>query len=109
MLEDFGHVRPWHLIVYAGVALLILSGFSVLNRAAEAGFSRPVRFANAFFIASGILALPIFVGHGLVIPAKDLLLNVGVAPGLALLVPLGAFLAGMAFAYSRLLRFLVRR
>ncbi len=107
-MDGFGRVLPWHLMIYAGAALLILSGFSVLNRAGGAAVSRPLQTLNAFAIASGILALPIFVGHEIVIPAKDLLTNLGLPEGLALIAMLGLFLGALGWGYIRLFRFLLR-
>ena len=107
-LAQLGQVQSWNLAVYAGVALLIMSGFVVLNRGGGTQQSRTLKWFNAFASASGILAFPIFVGHALVIPVKDLLANLGIPGIVALAVPLGIFLIVLAYGYRRLLRFLVR-
>ena len=106
VFEGFGQVQPWHLVVYAGVALLILAGFSRIGRAGGAGVARPLQRMNAFFIASGILSFPIFVGHELVLPAKATLENIGVPSSVALAVTVGLFLGGITLAYRRLLKIL---
>jgi acyl-coenzyme A synthetase/AMP-(fatty) acid ligase len=108
MFEDVGQVRPWHLMIYAGAATLILAGFCWLNRPGGEKLPRWLVVLNGFAIASGILALPIFVGHELVIPLKNLLVLWGLPGPLALLIPLAAFLGLLAWGYVRLLRFFLR-
>lgn len=55
-------------------------------------------------VVAGGLALPIYVFHGAVIPARDLLLGLGLGGGLTLAIPMGAFLAIMAYLGHRLWR-----
>ncbi|MAS04782.1 MAG: hypothetical protein CL534_08835 [Ahrensia sp.] len=105
---QFVHTRPWHLMIYAGVALLIIAGFGTLNRNNGRSLRQGGRVFNAFAISTGILAFPIFVGHELVIPAKDFLTNVGLPENAALIAPLGAFLVGLGFAYRRLFHYFAR-
>ena len=106
MLEGFGAVKPWHLMIYAGLLMLILAGFCWLNRVAAPRRGLAHLF-NAAAIATGILALPLFVGHEIIIPFKNLLSNLGVSEAAALGGPLLIFVAGFAMAYRRLLRFLL--
>jgi acyl-CoA synthetase (AMP-forming)/AMP-acid ligase II/surface polysaccharide O-acyltransferase-like enzyme/acyl carrier protein len=108
MLVGFNEVLPWHLMVYAGLTLLILSGFCALNRGGGTGSVRPLRMFNAAAIVCGILALPIFVGSGIVIPAKALLVNLGIPNILALMIPLGLFLVMLGLAFGKLMRFIAR-
>jgi hypothetical protein len=107
-LWDFNNAHPWHLCLYAGVTLWIIAGFCRINRSVDALKARPIQVLNGFFIASGILALPIFVGHEIVIPAKDVLVNLGVHGALALLIPLGLFLGALGWGYRNLMRFVIR-
>ena len=107
-LMNFGRVHPWHLMIYAGVTLWIIAIFCRINRGNARGAGPIIRYGNAFAITSGILALPIFVGHEIVIPIKSLLENLGLPGSIALLIPLLLFLGGLAFGYVRLMKFLVR-
>ncbi|SHH18340.1 Acyl-CoA synthetase (AMP-forming)/AMP-acid ligase II [Cognatiyoonia sediminum] len=108
MFDNFSLVEPWHLTIYSGVLMTLISGFCVLNREGSKGISKPFRLLNAFAIASGILALPMFVGHGIVIPFKNILAGLGAPEPIALSVALAAFLIPVGFGYSRLMRFLYR-
>ncbi len=107
MLGGFGQVLPWHLMIYVGFVLWLLAGFCQMNRGNEER-GRLGHVFNATAIASGILALPIFVGHEIVIPAKNLMANLGVPEIIALAIPVLIFLGGFAIAYRRLLAFLLR-
>ena len=102
---DFDNVYLWHLSIYAGAALLVLVGFAWTNRAGGVT-TQPLKWLNAFAIASGILALPIFVGHELIWALKQLSDALGVPDAIGLLVLLGIFFGGMFVAYRRLLKFL---
>ena len=61
---------------------------------------------NAFAIASGILALPIFVGHEVLMRFKNLADAMGIPDALSLLLLLGLFFAAMTVAYVRLMKYL---
>lgn len=104
-LSDFNSVYLWHLAVYAGVALLILSFFVALNRAGGIK-ALLINRLNAFAVASGMLALPIFVGHELVGGIKHLLDVLGVPDMISLLGILSLFFGALAVAYVRLMRIL---
>jgi hypothetical protein len=105
--HHFGMTHLWHLSVYAGAAVLILSGFAWLNRngGPPQGWMR--KRLNAFAIASGILALPIFVGHEVTLAIKQLLDALGVADVISLASVLTVFFGALALAYRRLWRLLV--
>lgn len=103
MLEGFGHVRPWHLVIYLGAVLVLLAGFLQLNRT-----ERAMGGWTAAAVTTGILALPIFVGHEIVLPAKNILSNLGVPGVISLAVPVLIFLGGFALAYRRLMGFLLK-
>ena len=106
MFDDAAKVMPWHFVVYLGFVVLILAMSAWLMRDGARRFPWLVRRAVAAGVATGILALPIYVGHELVIPARDLLVNLGMAAGLALLIPMALFCGSLAFGYRRLLRML---
>lgn len=55
-------------------------------------------------IVIGGLALPIYAFHGIVIPVKDILVALGLPGRVALLLPLGLFLALFAYGWTRLRR-----
>ena len=55
-------------------------------------------------IVIGGLALPIYAFHGIVIPVKDILVVLGLPGAIALLLPLGLFLAVMVYLGWRLRR-----
>jgi len=103
-LSDFNNVYLWHLAIYAGVALLVLSVFVALNRAGGPK-NRLINRLNAFAIASGILALPIFVGHEVIGGLKRLLDALGAPDLLSLVGLLSIFCAILAVAYVKLMRF----
>ena len=65
---------------------------------------RVLRWAMQVLVVTGGLALPIYVFHGIVIPTRDLLEGLGLHGLLALLVPMGGFLAAMAYLGRRLWR-----
>jgi hypothetical protein len=103
MFVGFGAVRPWHLTIFTGVMMLLLSGFLTLNAGAQTRL-RALRGINRFLIASGILSLPLFVGHQMVLPAKDVLANTLLSQGMALGLVLGVFLGLCIWGYRRLMR-----
>ncbi|MEO1014007.1 MAG: AMP-binding protein [Pseudomonadota bacterium] len=98
-------VQPWHLISYAGLSMLILAGFCLLNSGERK--SGPLGWLNRSAIVTGVLALPIFVGHAIVIPAKAVLMRFGAPDALAIALPLGLFLLVTGVAFRRLARVLV--
>jgi acyl-coenzyme A synthetase/AMP-(fatty) acid ligase/acyl carrier protein len=108
LIDSFNLPELWHMSLYAGVTLVLLAGFCLLNRNGGTQVGSGWRKMNAFAIASGILALPIFVGHELVVPLKALLEAAGTPELVALVLPLIAFLAVMAGVYLKLMRFLVK-
>ena len=107
IFADVGDVLPWHLTIYLGLATLILAGFCALNRGGGDHLPRPVAVANALLIATGILALPIYVGHEMVLPVKALLYEAGMIEMAAIAILVGAFLGALSVGYVRLLRFLL--
>ena len=95
------------LLIYLGVLLGLIACFVHLNRAGGQATGILGRM-NGLLILSGILALPIFVGHEIVIPLKDILELTGLPGPLPLAFALGLFMAGLGFAYWRLFRLVAR-
>ena len=106
-VEEFGRTNLWHLSVYAGVVVLILAGFTALNRAGGPDWT-VLRWFNAFFVASGILALPMFVGHEIIFAVKQLFDAFQIPDAASLAILLSVFFTGMFFAYRKLWPLLVR-
>lgn len=104
--DSFNTPDLWHIAIYAGVALVILSGFVFLNQNGRsyAWLGLP----NAFLITSGILALPLFVGHEVVGALKRLGDNLGLPSTVSLVVLLGLFVLALGFAYLRLMRLFLK-
>ena len=76
------------------------------------GFAIPVnRLVAQFFafaIASGILALPIFVGHEVVLAVKQLLDVAGLPDLASLAIVLIPFFVGMWIAYKRVMHYFAK-
>ena len=100
---DFGRTDLWHLSIYAGIICLMLAGFARLNRNGGPVAFLPRSF-NAFLTASGILALPIFVGHEVFFAIKQLVDAFGVPDSVSLSLLLGLFFGGLFIAYRKLWR-----
>lgn len=62
------------------------------------------RWPMQVLIVTGGLALPMFAFHGVVIPAKDILMIVGLPSAAALLIPVSLFLLVMGWMWLRLKR-----
>ena len=83
---------------FAGVALLLYAAAAWI-----AAMPRKPLFLR-ISIVCGILAFPIFIGHGLVIPAKIALEATGWQPAAAIALPAIAFLYGMFWFGTRVYR-----
>ncbi|MCZ0811251.1 AMP-binding protein [Roseovarius sp. EGI FJ00037] len=68
------------------------------------GLGRTTRAVLQILIVTGGLALPIYAFHGIVIPLKDILLIAGLPGAVALVLPIGAFIAVMIYLGWRLRR-----
>ena len=105
-------VQPWHLLMYGGFVLLLLAGFGGLCRgmaaAPQGPASRVLRHMLNLSIVTGMLALPIFVGHEIVLPIKDILESFGAPNLVALSISLGLFLAPLGYGYLRFMHLLAR-
>jgi acyl-CoA synthetase (AMP-forming)/AMP-acid ligase II len=83
---------------FAGAVLLLYFAFVRLL----ARGSRP--YAAKIAIVCGLLAFPMFIGHGVVIPARDILQAYGIPDFPALLLPVSAFLVAMIWLGRRIYR-----
>lgn len=93
------HLHRFHyFILYAGVLLLCFTLFFKLVEA------RRLRMPLRFLLLLGLLSFPAFVTHILVIPIKNILVDLGLVNGLALGLPLLVFVGLAAFAMLRLNR-----
>ena len=66
--------------------------------------SAALRLPMQVLLVTGGLALPIYVFHGLVIPGRDLMVELGLGGGVALLVAVGLFGLAMLYGGKRLWR-----
>ncbi len=80
----------------AGIALLLYSGV------ARIASSMAGRSGLRIAIVCGLLAFPIFVGHGIVIPVKGILEGYGAPSAIALGLPVLAFFALLGWLALRL-------
>ena len=92
-----------NLLFYVAVAMALLGTFVWVLRRWNV-LLRPLRLVFKLGIVLGSLSLPVYVAQEVVIPAKDLLLSIGLSPLLALALPLGAFCLGIGYAGQRLYR-----
>ena len=74
------------LFFHAGIALLLVLGLLMIGQI-KGYMGRFFLAIRNVFSVLGILTLPLFVLHGYVIPAKDLLIYFGLQNGLALAIP----------------------
>lgn len=88
---------------YFGAEILFLSFIVSFMRFKQQRSDLINIFLNVL-IVMGVLALPIFAFHGIVIPVKDILVNLGVAGKVALALPLGVFLVCFLYGGARLYR-----
>lgn len=102
-IDPFGHRdSPFFtslpgLIFYLSLVVL-LTGVMLALLSAWGDWPRPVQVPLKLLLVIGGLALPIYVFHGLVIPGRDLLANLGTPDTLALMVSMGLFLVGMTLS-----------
>ena len=89
--------------LYVTLSLLMLGGFTRLAQV-WSQLPRAIRGLLQGLVVIGGLALPIYVFHGLVIPLRDILFALGAGGGLALLLPMGAFLLATGYGALRLYR-----
>jgi acyl-CoA synthetase (AMP-forming)/AMP-acid ligase II len=90
-------------VFFASAAFLMLGGAIAALRA-WGRLPRPAGALLRGLIVIGGLALPIYAFHRVVIPVKDILVAAGLHGGVALLIPMGIFLALLAYGWRRLRR-----
>ncbi len=90
-------------VFFASVAFLMLGGAITALRA-WGRLPCPAGALLRGLIVIGGLALPIYAFHRVVIPVKDILVAAGLHGGVALLIPMGIFLALLAYGWRRLRR-----
>ncbi|WP_108810006.1 AMP-binding protein [Sphingorhabdus sp. Alg231-15] len=90
--------QPLSFPAFAGAVLLL---FAVCKTASSANFAPIV---IRLLVITGILAFPAFVGHGLVIHVKNILVALGLAELISMGIAVGMFFAAALFAYLKLYR-----
>lgn len=88
--------QPLSFPAFAGSLLLMFAAFKTAARLNIAVM------VIRLLVITGILAFPAFVGHGLVMPIKDILMVLGLPYLLALAVAVGIFVAAALVAYYKL-------
>jgi hypothetical protein len=88
------------IVAFAGMTLLLYSAAVWVARHERGG--APMRLA----ITCGMIAFPIFIGHGLVIPTKAALEGHGLASPAAHAIAVALFLSSMAWLGWRVHRFM---
>ena len=83
-------------VFYFFLVIFLVGAFEAVLRR-WTGLSGPTRALLQIMIVIGGLALPIYAFHGVVIPAKDILILLGLPGAIALFVPMSLFLALMAY------------
>lgn len=91
----------WAVLPFAGVTLLLYSGAFALIR------NRRANLLMQLGVICGILAFPIFIAQGLVIPIYNILQSFGLSFAVAVGIPAGCFLLSMLWLGRRayILRF----
>lgn len=101
--EWFSMLVPhlWAVQVYFGLTLLLLSAFMRARRHMNSPFGKQL---NRMLGIIGILSLPMYVGHAMVIPIKELLLSLNLGYTLSLAIPMILFFTAAAVIMNRLSR-----
>lgn len=90
----------WMVVTYLGV---ILTALSINLYYSQMRKNNPILLAAfRILIIFGILSLPIYVGHDLVIPIKDLLVYTGVPYAVALIMPMALFFGLIGYGTMKL-------
>ncbi len=87
---------PLSFIAFAGAVLLLFAAFQFWTSRSPGGIG--IRL----LVITGILAFPAFVGHGLVIPLKNIMAGSGLPELVAMGIAVGLFLLAATFAYRKL-------
>jgi peptidoglycan/LPS O-acetylase OafA/YrhL len=88
------------------IAIPAFAGLVILAYSAALGLSKARSSSQYMRIAKicGLLAFPIFIGHGIVIPLKEVLVSYGSSEIVAIAVPVSLFILAMALLGRRLYR-----
>ena len=87
---------PFFALYAGGATLLLGAGISLFRIWERLG--RPPRLVLQILVICGILALPIYAFHQLVVPVRDILVLLGMPGSVAMALPMGLFLLGMGRA-----------
>lgn len=101
----FVDVDIWHLGIYVGAVLMLLALFASLAYGRGGWIANKV---NGFAVTSGILALPIFIGHEIILEVKRLGDALGIPEIISLPVLVALFLGTLYLGYRRLTPFFGR-
>ncbi len=83
--------QVWAVMPFSGMALLIYAGALVLIDRGKA------RVAMRLSIVCGVLAFPIFIGQGLVMPVAAVIESFGLAASVSAAIPAILFLSVMVW------------
>lgn len=92
---------PFAVIGYLGLIILMLSASLVLQSREVVA---PLRRSMNVLKAMGILSLPMFIGHEMVWPVRDLLSLMGMPRTVTLFISLGAFAGCAVYLVRRVMR-----
>jgi acyl-CoA synthetase (AMP-forming)/AMP-acid ligase II len=99
---DMGKPTLTILIGYLGIIIFALGAMiRILSTIPRSGILSSTIAALA---ACGVLSLPLFIGHELVVPCKDILVEIGLPGGPTLLASLGVFFVVGAYFVRRVMR-----
>ncbi len=100
--QEYTIARVWMIITYVGVVLTMLSISLYYNTLKNR--NKLFLFIYRILAILGLLSLPMYVGHRLVVPAKDLLLIVDVPGIAAIAVPALVFFGLIGYWTHKLYR-----
>ena len=93
-------VTIWMLITYFGVLMCLISLLMRYSHAEKK--SSFVQFIFRILAIFGLLSLPMYIGHGIVIPLKDLLVILGLPYLIALSISMLLFFSLIGYAVTKL-------
>lgn len=94
-------VYIWRWIAYAGVIMILLAFVANLLDTYDDG-SKFKQYLLQTFSVIGMLAFPLFVFHEMVMPAKTILMVLGVSSMFALIIPMILFFIGSYAMFRKL-------
>ena len=90
----------WMIITYFGVIMVLLSA-ALIYRYSNVKSSM-IKFVFNVLAVLGLLSLPMYIGHGVVIPIKDLLNAFGLLPVVSISLSIAIFSAAIFFPARKL-------